>query len=123
MKTKTPYLLLLLLTASCSPSLYVTQAYRTSSVMVDYSKYDIFLTESNSVNFEYEPKGSLNAVVISGTDEGGANTNHSERIRKVGRDDVYGTTKAQPPRTESGKRYIRYSAESAVSMLVEEGKP
>jgi len=91
--------------------------------MVDYSKYDIFLTESNSVNFEYEPKGSLNAVVFSGTDEGGANTNPSERIRKVGRDDVYGTTKAQPPRTESGKRYIRYSAESAVSMLVEEGKP
>lgn len=68
MKTKA-YLLTIIMVAfmltSCAPKVLYTK----SVGFVDYSAYQhkgIFLTESNSVNFEYEAIGSVTAVVYSG---------------------------------------------------------
>jgi uncharacterized protein YbjQ (UPF0145 family) len=57
-----------LLFSSC-----VTERYTEISSVVDYSKYakkGFFLSESNSVNFEYEAFGSLSVVVLSGKKQG-----------------------------------------------------
>jgi hypothetical protein len=45
------------------------QPYTESSYIADYYKYTaqgFFITESNSVNFEYEPVGSISVVAGSG---------------------------------------------------------
>ena len=54
----------MLLTA-CAPKTY----YNTSIGYINYSKYSesgIFLTESNSVNFDYTPLGSVSVTILSG---------------------------------------------------------
>lgn len=53
------------LLSSCSQKIF----YAKSVSIVDYSAYQrqgMFLTESNSVNFEYEAIGSVTVVVFSG---------------------------------------------------------
>lgn len=53
-----------LLLASCSAPRYLVKTYE-----LDYSRYggdDFFITESNSVNFNYDPIESLTSVIISG---------------------------------------------------------
>lgn len=56
----------------------------SSIVLVNYEKYankGFFFTESNSVNFEYKPLGSIIAYIMSGVEE----------IKEPGRkkDDIY----------------------------------
>jgi hypothetical protein len=55
---------LTIILSGCSlPSYYVNDTY------IDYSELTskgIFVTESNSVNFEYESKGSLSLVIVGG---------------------------------------------------------
>lgn len=69
MKAKATFFLSVVLTifllASCAPKI----SYTKSVGFVDYSVYQnkgIFLTESNSVNFEYDAIGSVTAVIYSG---------------------------------------------------------
>ncbi|SDG68422.1 hypothetical protein SAMN05421827_109152 [Pedobacter terrae] len=68
---------------SCSVRLPVV---RTSSA-IDYSEYakqGIFLTESNSVNFSYEPIASVSAIHLSGYEL-------SDKGEKKFKDDVLGS--------------------------------
>ncbi|WP_304649350.1 hypothetical protein [uncultured Duncaniella sp.] len=68
--------------ASCSQKILYTE----SVGFVDYSTYlneGIFLTESNSVNFEYDAIGSVSAVVYSGD----AVVSQSEQVDK---NEIYG---------------------------------
>jgi hypothetical protein len=47
----------------------ITYRYVELTSVIDYSKYTkdgFFLSESNSVNFEYEAFGSVSAVILSG---------------------------------------------------------
>jgi len=56
---------IVLLFYSCSPEIY----YAVNSYTIDYSKYtekNFFITESNSVNFEYKPVGSIVVESVSG---------------------------------------------------------
>lgn len=58
-------LTLILLLTSCSPKSYMVEAQ-----YLDYSMYSanrIFITESNSVNFEYSPLGTIKINIYSGT--------------------------------------------------------
>jgi len=58
--------LLLILFAACLAS---CSTYGPVVNFVDYSTYNeqgVFLTESNSVSFEYEPVGSVNVLLYSG---------------------------------------------------------
>ena len=58
--------LLLILFAACLAS---CSTYSPLINFVDYSTYNdqgMFLTESNSVSFEYEPVGSVNVLLYSG---------------------------------------------------------
>lgn len=53
---------------SCSPKVL----YQTNVGYIDYSEYakeGMFLTESNSVSFDYTPLGSVSATVFSGNVE------------------------------------------------------
>ena len=59
-------LILCLLVVGCSIQ---KRVYVQESVIIDYSKYNnkgFFITESNSVNFEYKAIGSISAKVESG---------------------------------------------------------
>jgi hypothetical protein len=62
--------LLLLLSASIFNSCYVSRfEYNSYTSTIDYSEYTkagFFITESNSVSFEYQPLGSITVVVKSG---------------------------------------------------------
>lgn len=56
--------LTVVLLTSCYP-----HKFATYSILLDYTPYTtdgFFLTESNSVNFEYFPMGSINSVALSG---------------------------------------------------------
>ncbi|WP_106832183.1 hypothetical protein [Parabacteroides pacaensis] len=52
---------------SCMP----TAKFSTSSSFVDYTKYTtkgFFISEANSVSFEYDAIGSISTLVLSGTE-------------------------------------------------------
>lgn len=58
------FVVVLVMTVSCSPKRY----YSSFTYLIDYQKYTeegFFLTESNSVSFEYSPVGSVCSVVES----------------------------------------------------------
>ncbi len=85
--------ILLLLTLSvivCScATVDLRTPYSRYHGVVDYSSYlsrGFFITESNSVNFDYEPIGSITAVVQSGWE---VLDRTNQRI--TSNDDVYGT--------------------------------
>lgn len=56
-------LIALLILAACATPKYAEQVS-----VIDYSKYsaECFLTESNSVSFEYQPIGSISVISYSG---------------------------------------------------------
>lgn len=63
------YLVFILLTALLSSCVLVKHPYNRYSTVVDFEKYTsqgFFITESNSVSFDYEPLGSLSAIIESG---------------------------------------------------------
>lgn len=70
MKAKFIFLTLsLLVLSSCSTSI----KYCETVGYIDYSQYaskGVFITESNSVNFEYEPLGSISVLVEDGYKKG-----------------------------------------------------
>ncbi len=58
-------LFVMLLLGSCS----MGRQYTENAYVIDYTKYrGIFITEANSVSFEYEPVGSIVASIGSGYD-------------------------------------------------------
>lgn len=60
-------LMFLAVMSSCS-----TVKYKTYSSMVDFRPYmekGFFITQSNSVSFDYEPIGCIQAVAVSGQDK------------------------------------------------------
>ncbi len=67
---------------SCTPVIY----YGQSASFVDYSKYDIFLTEANSVSFDYEAIGSVNVCVTSGVDK---NKKETAKRENKSMDNIY----------------------------------
>jgi len=53
-------------------SCVVVSKYRLTAYVFDYSKYNeknFFITESNSVNFNYKPIGSISVTTVSGSIE------------------------------------------------------
>lgn len=66
MKKIISFCVVLLLVTSCTT---YKIPYRRYSAAIDFSAYaqkGFFITESNSVNFSYEPLGSITSVVTSG---------------------------------------------------------
>ncbi|MDH6304658.1 uncharacterized protein YbjQ (UPF0145 family) [Parabacteroides sp. PF5-5] len=60
--------ILFVLTAMLS-SCVTHQKYREYSAFIDYSQYmkeGFFLTESNSVNFDYIPVGNVSSLIVGG---------------------------------------------------------
>ena len=75
----------LLLLSSCGP---IRFAYTKYAVALDYSEYTnkgFYLTEANSVNFEYKAIGSITARVISGYVK-----KNVQRKSSNMKDDIYG---------------------------------
>jgi len=83
------------------PSVQVSSA-------LDYQKSGIFLTESNSVSFNYEPVASLSALQISGYAT-------SDKVNKTFTEDVYGTSFTGPQRTTN--KFIQASREDVLNEL------
>lgn len=75
METKKILLLgaLVLGLSSCSMMTNKSLQYTEVGTVIDYSKYDMFITEATSVNFEYNPIGSVQGFVSSGYQGGGNN--------------------------------------------------
>jgi uncharacterized protein YbjQ (UPF0145 family) len=95
MKKSILLLLTTVLMAGCYP---IRFSYHQSSVVLDYSEYTkrgFFLTEANSVSFEYQALGSIFAKVTSGYEI------LSETSRTGMSDDLYGAT-------ASVKRKVKY---------------
>lgn len=68
----------MLMMSSCSPL-----TFEQNAGYIDYSAFPgIFITESNSVSFEYQPIGSLYAEEISGQ--------YQVVKKKVGNNEIYG---------------------------------
>jgi uncharacterized protein YbjQ (UPF0145 family) len=109
----TPIFLLFL--SSCS-------VFRQPVVMIstnlDYSEYlkeGMFLSESNAVNFSYEPISSVSALLLSGY-----------AIKSTGekefRDDAYQTSQGQAQITITTNKYISASKEEVLKQIVKEAK-
>lgn len=83
MKRLLLFLLLFVVMSSCTVVKYAEYA-----VSLDYSKYsndNFFITESNSVSFEYKPVGSVLVEIVSGFDK----TMKGERPPRIIHGDVY----------------------------------
>ena len=103
-----------LLLSSC----VVKYPYRQYAYSVDFTQFTnqgFFLTESNSVSFDYDPIGSVSAVVESGYEV--LNKTSIEELNS--NDDIY--TFEQLGKMKFGK-YIYASPEAAIANLVETSK-
>ena len=82
----------------------VSIPYEKNLMYIDYASisktYDLFLTEANSVNFEYEPIGSVEVTELSGVVTSDYIVEHA--------DDIYGNS------MKKGHK-VHASPESAVS--------
>lgn len=68
MKKTLAFLTLIIIATSC----ITTSKYTVYTGMVDFKKYNdkgFFITQSNSVSFNYEPIGYIATIVYSGMDE------------------------------------------------------
>ena len=86
---KKTLLSLIFVAAITGCSIIPKSPYQQSAVVLDYSEYTnkgFFMTEANSVNFEYKAIGSVSAKVQSGYEIIG------ESVRKGMKDDIYGET-------------------------------
>ena len=89
------------------------RAYIQESEMIDYSKYaekGFFITESNSVSFEYAAIGSISAKVESGYEIIGANK------KKAVEDDIYPKQSNINVKIKYGD-YISATPEAAIEEL------
>lgn len=91
--------------------------YEEYAGFLDYSAYmneGIFLTESNSVNFEYEPLGSVSALVYSGE--------HVVSLTKqTEENEIYGKRTTTKSKTEWKRALPKDALEIAVSQAVSKG--
>jgi uncharacterized protein YbjQ (UPF0145 family) len=95
------------LLASCA----VKYPYRNYSSVIDFTEVitdGFFITESNSVSFQYDPLGSVTSVVESGYEVLGSKTHEAN-------DDVYSHTATS--NVKFG-RYIYARAEDVISELI-----
>lgn len=86
-------------------SILPKHAYQRNAVVLDYSEYTnkgFFLTEANSVSFDYKALGSVSAKVQSGFEIVG------ESVRKAMLDDVYGEA-SNSKKTKYGSYKQAYS--------------
>ena len=100
---------LLTLLGSCAPKLH----YSTNVGYIDYSQFaneGIFLTESNSVNFEYTSIGSVSVAVLSGNVD-------KQRPNKYNYKDLYGKEQ-----DEKYSEWVTASPEQAIKLAVEKAK-
>jgi hypothetical protein len=84
---------------------------------VDYSQYSangMFLTESNSVNFLYEPVGSINVLLYSGYTVD--NKQEASEVKKEKGDDIYYSP--NPVAT----RFKGSTIQEALRLVVEQAK-
>jgi uncharacterized protein YbjQ (UPF0145 family) len=105
---KTVILCVLALAAltSCEPSLYFEQ----NAGFIDYSAFPgMFLTESNSVSFEYQPIASLYAEEIS--------RNYKVGKKKIGSNEVDGDEYAV-----TDGSYRKANPQSALAFAIEKAK-
>lgn len=100
----------------CSLSSCVTTykwPYVQESSIIDYSHYakkGFFITQANSVNFEYTPIGSISAKV-----EGGYEVLNIDAI-KVSGDDIYSRKPETKIKVQYGK-YIKATPDAAIDEL------
>lgn len=101
--------------SSCSQVLLRQPEVLTSS-FIDYSKYTnagFFITEANSVSFEYKTLGNVTGINLSGYQQEKNVTNSSTEKQK---DDVYTNTSNKPYRITN--KYINATKEKALEELV-----
>ena len=96
---------------SCAPKITYFENVR----LVDFSKYTeqgIFLTESNSVSFDYEPVGSINVMILSG---------YEKKIKssKTVENDIYGDELYEIRKTAQGD-FIFATPQAAIAKAVEQ---
>lgn len=102
------------LLSSCA----VKYPYRQYSAVVDFTEYTnqgFFITESNSVSFDYDPIGSVSSVVKSGYEVLGQEMSAKGNMK----DDVY--YHENTGKLKFGK-YISANIEDALSELVNASK-
>ena len=66
--------------------------YMVNYVTIDYSKYTekgFFITESNSVNFDYKPIGSISIESVSGNVAVESNDSYSEHYKPASLKDAF----------------------------------
>lgn len=103
-------LALALALASCSPKI----PYYASASYIDYSEFNkqgCFLSESNSVSFDYTPLGSVSVTVLSGNVTG-------QRASRYVYQDLNGKTNA----TEEYNKWTPANVQEAIAMAVDAAK-
>ncbi|TZF84057.1 heavy metal-binding domain-containing protein [Pedobacter sp. BS3] len=101
--------ILLLLLSSCT-----VKQMASSIITVDYRPYSqsgFFITESNSVNFEYTPLSNVQSYISTGYEK-----EKGDEIPKKEIDNVYGN------RYEGKIKVISATAQKAVDLLVDNAK-
>lgn len=96
----------------------VTPRYIEDSYLLDYSKYTaegIYLTEFESVPFEYEPMGNITVSVVSGW------VKDITVISKIDSDELYGEKQYNTIKSKN-EQYILASKEVILSKAVNEIK-
>lgn len=82
MKKTISLFVLAIIMSSC----VTTTKYAVYTGMVDFKKYNdkgFFITQSNSVSFEYEPIGYVSAIIFSGYDENQKSTQKKTSLAGV----------------------------------------
>ena len=108
----------ILLCCLCSCVTTYKWPYVQESSIVDYSQYakkGFFITQANSVNFEYMPIGSLSAKV-----EGGYEVLNVDAVKIAG-DDIYSRVPETKVNVKYGK-YIKATPELAIDELYRKAK-
>lgn len=106
-------LVFLLLCCLCSCVTTYKWPYVQESSILDYSQYTkkgFFITQANSVNFDYTPIGSISAKV-----EGGYEVLNIDAI-KVSGDDIYTRQPETKVKVKYGK-YIKATPENTIDEL------
>lgn len=101
--------MLIIIFTSCN----VYDPYIISNHTIDFSSYSkegFFITESNSVSFEYEPIGSIITEVYSGY--------NAEEIKIKEENEIYG----EITKTIKKGVYVKASPDDAIYFLIEQAK-
>ena len=110
---KTLYLFALILLSGCS---YLRQPVSQVTYAFDYKKYTdegFFITESNSVSFDYKPVSSVHSIFLSGFEL------KEPKAAKQGSDDLYGEANPLPQTTN---KYIQATQEKVIEELYKKAK-